>query len=107
MFTNFLKESKEQEKQTFLSWLFILAKDNIEEKLNQNDLIKLKEFTPFINFWSNFSLNFKDKTFVEEVKKNNRNIEVLNKILAKVVLIFENSLISKGKIDFYFDFIFD
>ena len=98
MFSNFLNESKEQEIQTFLSWLFILAKNNIEEKLNQNDLIKFKEFTPFINFWSNFSLNFKDKSFVDEVKKNNRNIEVLNKILAKVVSIFEYSLISKGNI---------
>lgn len=97
MFSNFLNQSKEQEMQTFLGWLFILAKNNIEEKLNLNDLIKFREFTPFINFWSNFSLNFKDKTFVDEVKKNNRNIEVINKILAKVVLIFENSLISKGK----------
>jgi hypothetical protein len=97
MFSNFLSESKEEELQTFLNWLFILAKNNIEEKLNLSDLNKFTEFTPFLNFWTNFSLNFKDQSFVEEVKKNKKNIELINKILAKVVVIFENSLTNFGK----------
>jgi hypothetical protein len=93
---NFLKESTEQERQIHLNSILVLAKENIENNLNFDDSQKFSSFTAYINFWTNFSLNFKDETFVDAVSRNEFNIVILNKILLIIEKFMENSLSNFG-----------
>lgn len=98
MDTKYLNDSIEQEMQVYLNSFFILAKNNIEENLLDNDLHEFKSFSMFSNFWTNFSLNFNDETYVQAVMKNELNLLLINKILSKILNFMRKSLISIGKI---------
>ena len=98
MDTKYLINSIEQEMQVYLNSFFILAKNNIEENLVDDDLHEFKSFSMFSNFWTNFSLNFKDETYVEAVMKNELNLFLINKILCKILNFMRKSLTNVGKI---------
>lgn len=93
----YLSDSKENEMQIHLNSFFILAKNNIEENLIFDDLQKFTSFSKYFNLWTNFSLNFKDDSFVDTVGRNEFNMMMINKILMVVLKFLENSVSDFGK----------
>lgn len=98
MDTKYFSDSIEHETQVYLNSFFIMAKNNIEDNLVDHDLKEFTAFSLFHNFWTNFSLNFKDETYVEAVMKNELNLGLINRILSKILNFLSKPLTNIGNI---------
>ena len=96
MDTKYFNDSIENETQVYLNSFFILAKNNIEDNLVEDDLQEFRAFSLYSNFWTNFSLNFKDDTYVEAVMKNEMNLVMINRILSKILNFLSKPLTNIG-----------
>ena len=94
----YFNESIDNETQVYINSFFILAKNNIEDNLVDDDFQEFRAFSLYSNFWTNFSLNFKDDTYVEAVMKNELNLVLINKILSKILDFLSKPLTSIGNI---------
>jgi hypothetical protein len=75
-----------------------VAKQNIEQIFSE-DISKAKMG---LNFWLNFSLNFRDESFIKMIKlKEGDRCEFINKkikeILVVILKFLNENLFSKGK----------
>lgn len=82
----------------FLQFYFVSAVENIEKILKDITLIKKS-----LNFWLNFALNFKDKSFIELIQSNvdaERGTFIkkkLKEIIQKIANFLEVNLLTKEK----------
>ena len=89
----------------FLQFYFTIAKDNLNEILifkdgNPNENVIYKS----LNFWLNFSLNFKDESFVNLIQSDidKQKCSFIKKKLKDIILIIyqflKQNLSTQGKI---------
>ena len=81
----------------FLQFYFTAAKDNLREILNEktiNDNTEATKITSSLNFWLNFSLNFKDPSFVNFllIDTDYERTKFIKEKIKEIVLIIVNFL---------------
>ena len=89
----------------FLQYYFSIAKDKLNEIISfKNGNTKEKEIYKSLNFWLNFSLNFKDISFINLIQSDidkEKCFFIKNKIKDILLIIYQflnQNLSTQGKI---------